>query len=71
MNETHRESEGTPNTAPDAVQRWEDSGGTWKVDVLGADLVRILLCRCDGGEVVDAIETADSATVAWARAQAS
>lgn len=60
---------GGDSTKPEPVQRWEDSGGTWQVDVLGVDLVRILLCRCDGGEVVDVIETADPSVVRWAIAQ--
>lgn len=54
---------------PAAVERWDSSGGTWQVEVLAAGLVRILLCRCDGGEVVDVMETADPVTVRWALEQ--
>ncbi|MGO1544949.1 MAG: hypothetical protein ACTHXA_11505 [Gulosibacter sp.] len=54
---------------PREVQRWEANGGTWEVDPTGGTLARILLRRCDGGEIVDVIETADEATVRWAQQQ--
>lgn len=65
----HEEAHESAAPTPVVIDRWEASGGTWKIDHVTADVVRILLCRCDGDEVVDIVETADAATVRWAAAQ--
>lgn len=51
----------------DELERWEAAGGTWRLEAINGDLVRILLCRCDGGEVVDVIETTDPEVIRWAQ----
>ncbi|CAM4067523.1 MULTISPECIES: hypothetical protein [Tsukamurella] len=43
------------------LRRWEDSGGTWRVLRRGDDAVTVALLRCDGGEIVDRLESADPA----------
>lgn len=43
----------------DQLRRWEDSGGTWRVQRCGADGVTVALLRCDGGEIVDRISSSD------------
>lgn len=49
----------------DQLRRWEDFGATW--ELLGADGagVTVSLRRCDGGEEVGRIVSADPALVAY------
>jgi hypothetical protein len=53
-----------------ALRRWHDAGGVWRVT--GTDrpdapdgTVTVSLCRCDGGEEVDRLRTADPHAVAY------
>ena len=39
--------------------RWEDAGGTWQLAGRRTDEVTVALCRCDGGEEVDRLVSAD------------
>ncbi len=41
------------------LQRWEDSGGTWRVVARTSDAVTIALLRCDGGEEADRLVTSE------------
>lgn len=41
------------------LQRWEDSGAVWRVLRRTDEAVTVSLCRCDGGEEVDRITSAD------------
>jgi hypothetical protein len=49
----------------DVIQRWEDFGGTWKVLSHDRASVVISLCRCDGGEEVQRLSSADPALITW------
>ena len=48
-----------------ALQRWEDAGAHWAVIDRHADEVTIGLYRCDGGEEVDRITSADPGLLAY------
>lgn len=39
--------------------RWEGAGGTWQVLSYGPHGVTISLCRCDGGEEMSRLTSAD------------
>ena len=54
---------------PDAVDRWETTGGAWRVLSVLDDVATVELLRCDGGEVVDTVSLLDPADIAWAREQ--
>lgn len=41
------------------LQRWETAGGTWRLDGRRGDILTITLCRCDGGEEVDRLVSAE------------
>lgn len=43
----------------DALTRWADSGGVWRVQARGSATVTVVLLRCDAGEVVDRISSED------------
>jgi len=47
-----------------ALRRWEDLGGTWRVLAERGGGVTVALCRCDGGEEVERISSADPALLA-------
>lgn len=47
------------------LRRWEDFGATWRVDAVTAAGLTITLCRCDGGEEVARIVSADPALAAY------
>jgi hypothetical protein len=48
-----------------ALRRWEDFGGSWRV--LSSDPAGLIvsLCRCDGGEEVERLRSADPALAAF------
>ncbi len=47
-------------TDPVAIlERWADSGGLWRVLTRRADSVTVGLFRCDGGEQLDEIRSAE------------
>ncbi|GAA1793602.1 flavin reductase family protein [Agromyces lapidis] len=58
-----------PASPLDELDRWEGFGGTWAVRQLGADGAIVSLCRCDGGEEVSRIVSADPAFLEWAARQ--
>jgi hypothetical protein len=41
------------------LRRWEDAGGLWRVLARDAGSITVGLYRCDGGEEVDRIVTAE------------
>lgn len=53
----------------DEIDRWEGFGGTWALRRLDDDGAVVSLCRCDGGEEVSRIESADPALLEWAARQ--
>lgn len=48
-----------PDDPVDALRRWEDSGAHWSVLFRRGESVTVGLYRCDGGEEVDRITSAD------------
>lgn len=50
------------------LRRWEDAGGTWRLDARREDTLTIALCRCDGGEEVDRLVSAEPALAAYVEA---
>jgi hypothetical protein len=48
-----------------ALRRWEDFGGTWRVLPGESTVLTVSLCRCDGGEEVDRLQSADPALAAY------
>lgn len=48
-----------------AIERWELSGGTWRLLSLQKDRATVELLRCDGGEVMELLQVSDSADLAW------
>lgn len=52
---------------PAPVDRWETTGGTWRVLSVLDDVATVELLRCDGGEVVETVALHDPAELAWAR----
>ena len=43
----------------DALERWHEAGGVWRVCDRGADRVTVALLRCDAGEEVDRLSSSD------------
>ncbi|HLL61642.1 MAG TPA: hypothetical protein VK401_01240 [Propionibacteriaceae bacterium] len=43
------------------LRRWEDAGGLWRVLARDAAIVTVGLYRCDGGEEVDRVASAELA----------
>lgn len=54
---------------PEAVERWEMSGGTWAVTRVGEQTARVELMRCDGGEVVEVLTLREPRELKWAAVQ--
>ncbi len=59
--------DGVPTSSADLdrLLRWETAGGTWVLAGERADSVTIALCRCDGGEEVERMTSADPAVRAY------
>jgi hypothetical protein len=55
----------------DVLVRWESFGGTWRVVRRSDTDVTISLRRCDGGEQVQELTSADPALLAWVRERES
>jgi hypothetical protein len=53
------------------LRRWEQFGGTWRVVAQRDAAVTVSLCRCDGGEEVERLTSADPALVRWLDGRAS
>jgi hypothetical protein len=49
----------------DVLKRWEDFGGTWQVISHTGPSVVVSMCRCDGGEEVQRLSSADPALLTW------
>ncbi|TDE16064.1 hypothetical protein [Jiangella asiatica] len=47
------------------LTRWQDAGGVWRVVARTPAGTTVALCRCDGGEEVDRVTSADSALLAF------
>jgi len=62
-------SPAVPASPLDELDRWEGFGGTWALRQLDADGAIVSLCRCDGGEEVSRIISADPDFLAWAARQ--
>ncbi len=54
---------------PESVERWELSGGTWRVLSVAADRATVELRRCDGGEVAEILQLRDLHDIRWAAVQ--
>lgn len=57
-------------TPLEQLRRWEDSGGTWTVLRRTDERAVVALLRCDGGEIVDRLESDDAALLAYVTEQA-
>ncbi|XPP26606.1 MAG: hypothetical protein ACNYNX_00030 [Leucobacter sp.] len=55
--------------APEAVERWELSGGEWAVVAVGERSATVELRRCDAGEVADRLQLREPEELRWAAAQ--
>lgn len=62
-------SSASPASPLDELDRWEGFGGTWALRQLDTDGAIVSLCRCDGGEEVSRIVSAEPAFLAWAARQ--
>lgn len=60
MNETR-----TAEQLIDALNRWHDSGGVWRVIDHHPTRVTVALLRCDAGEVVDLFTSGDPDWLAY------
>jgi hypothetical protein len=49
----------------ETLLRWETAGGTWRLGTRRGDTLTIALCRCDGGEEVDRLVSADPSLRAY------
>jgi hypothetical protein len=47
------------------LQRWQDFGATWRVLASTDQAATIAMCRCDGGEEVRRVTTADPELLRW------
>lgn len=54
---------------PSAVERWELSGGTWRVSSFSEDHATVDLLRCDGGEVAEVLTLRQPRELRWAAVQ--
>lgn len=54
---------------PVQVERWETSGGTWRVALLEEDRAIVELLRCDGGEVAEVLTIKEPRDLRWAAVQ--
>jgi hypothetical protein len=53
--------------AVETLRRWERFGGVWHVLARGDAGVTVSLCRCDDGEEVERLTSADPALEAFVR----
>lgn len=56
-------------TIPADVERWETTGGTWRLASVAGVSATVELLRCDGGEIVDHLTLHDERDLRWARVQ--
>ena len=56
---------------PEAIERWESFGGSWRVTLVTHERAAVELLRCDCGEVIETLEWTDPSAVLWAREQAA
>ncbi|WP_026876349.1 hypothetical protein [Jiangella gansuensis] len=55
----------------DALTRWQDAGGMWRVVAHTSSGTVVALCRCDGGEEVDRVTSADPELTAFLAGRSS
>jgi hypothetical protein len=60
----HRDDD-WPHTTLERLLRWEQFGASWRVAAHDGSQVVIALCRCDGGEEVDRLTSADADLLAF------
>jgi hypothetical protein len=63
-----RNAPSEPERTQDAVgrlDRWETAGGTWRLLSLTPVSATVALCRCDGGEEVERLVSADPELLAY------
>jgi hypothetical protein len=53
------------------LRRWEESGATWRVLLRRRGEVTVALCRCDDGEEVDRLTSADPELTAYLAGRSS
>lgn len=53
----------------DQLERWESSGGHWRVLARDGARLTVGLCTCDGGELVGRVEGDDPALAAYVEAR--
>lgn len=58
-----------PADLPAAVERWELSGGTWRVQSVSDDKAVVELLRCDGGEIAELATLTDPNDLLWSGVQ--
>jgi hypothetical protein len=59
-----------PSSNPvEILRRWEDFGGSWRVVADAGPALTISLCRCDGGEEVDRLQSDDPVLAAFVGAR--
>lgn len=56
-------------SAPEAVEQWEQAGGTWRIAAVREGSADVDLLRCDGGETVERLRLEDPRAVRWAQVQ--
>jgi hypothetical protein len=49
-----------PSPALERLRRWEAAGGEWRLVTIGPTAATVQLDRCDLGETVDLISSADA-----------
>ncbi len=47
------------------LRRWESFGGSWRLAARTGDELILSLCRCDGGEEVQRLSSADPALASY------
>ena len=58
-------SDRTASPPLERLRRWETAGGGWRIVTVGASGAEVLLERCDLGEAIDSISSADRDFVAY------
>lgn len=54
---------------PAAIERWELSGGTWRLGAFDGERAVVELLRCDGGEVAEILTLREARDLRWAAVQ--
>lgn len=54
---------------PEVVDRWELSGGAWRIASVEHDCATVELLRCDGGEIAETLQLREARDIRWAEVQ--